>query len=857
MIEKKSCFASSGHRVVPAGVLAACLGATLASDPAHAQSASDAAVDEIVVTARRYQEYLQDVPLSVTVFSDEQLREAGINSAADLQYYTPSLVISDQNNSRSIATYAVRGLSNGGDEITETSVTPYFSEVPTLAPKGSSTLYDMGSVQVLKGPQGTLFGRTATAGAVLFTPAHPELGTSGGRLDLTAGDLGRRELTGIINVPLTGETLAARFAVHHDHLDGYTERLDGGRAFDERKVLSGRASLEWRPNEAFSNYTVVQYDRFSGTSAGQVLSAYNSNPNGFGFFPGFDIFAALGVDADFQAELDRLRDGGDDAVRRTAGSPNNPVSEEGDSLLLVDIAQLSFDVGDSLVSVKNILGYQRAGLIGGRDLDGTAIRWNDNVTGLIGDGAGAGSGTINTDPGAQSIGGGNIRKGPRVELYTEELQFSGGVRNDLLRWVAGGYYQGQPAAENTKGTFNAFYILNGLAADAYLANPSVVTGGYGWESGFYGQGTLNLSEWTIDGLHFTAAYRRSRSSQRSTQQAALGFDPVTGQLLLDTATDESSIDSEGNGWTLALDYKATDNVLLYGTTRAGYQPGGINSQCDGIGCPTTFGNEKVRDVEVGVKTDFDLFGRRARLNIAAYRMKYEDIQRSFGAIDAALNPVVFTDNVAEARLEGVEIDGFFQPAKGLMVSGFYSYNDAAYTDYIGEDPLVEAQPGDPVCVASSPPGVCNLDLSNQPFPGNARNKAGLTVRYELPFVAEGNGKVSLAANVFYQDRQYFGEGARRVIDYLSGFGDPRYTPEYVRDHVVSQPSYALLNLRADWKNILGSNATVSLFVRNVTDEVYATGAIPTFITFLGIATRSYGEPRTVGAQVSYQFGALR
>lgn len=843
------------RRARTAGPLAAAL--IVAATPSEAQNATALELEEVLVTARRYEEYLQDVPLSVTVLGDEQLRQAGIGNAAGLQMLTPSLVVTDQNNSRSLATYAIRGLSNGGDEITETSVTPYFSEVPTLAPKGSATLYDMGSVQVLKGPQGTLFGRTSTAGAVLLSPAHPEMGVFGGRVDVGFGDLGRREVSGVLNLPL-GKQFAARVAVQRQQLDGYTKRLDGGRAFDERDVLSGRASITWRPNDTFNNYTLVQFDRFDGTAAGQVLAAYNTDPGfDFGFLPA-NVFQLFGVDGDFSAELDRVRNGGEDAVRRTAASPLNPVSEEGDSLMLVDIAQLDFELGESTLNVKNIFSYQRAGLVGGRDLDGTAVRWNDNVTGLLGDGAGGGSGTIRTDAGAATISSGRISVGPRVELYTEELQLSGSVSKDLLKWVAGGYYQRQPANTNIDGAFNTFYILDGaFSGGTYMENGFVVTGGEGWETGFYGQGTLDLSSWVLEGLHFTGGYRKSRNSQRATTRSTAGFDPVTGDLLLADDVQSTALRSEGDGWTIALDYKATDDIMLYVTTRKGYQPGGVNTVCDGVNCPATFGNETVRDVEIGAKFDFDVLGRPGRLNIAAYRMDYEDIQRGFGALDPNLTPVTFNDNVAEARLEGIEIDGQWQLTEGFNVSGFVSYNDARYTDYIGEDVLGVAQPGDPECHSSSPPGVCNLDLSDQPFPGNARYKAGLTLRYMLPFVKEDVGRISLAANAYYTDRLYFGEGARRVIDYLSGIGDARYTPEYVRDHVVSQEAYTLLNLRVDWEQIFDSNATASVFVRNVTDEVYATGAIPTFITYLGTATRSYGEPRTIGAQISYRFGDVR
>lgn len=180
--------------------------------PAHHQDAV-ATLTEVVVTAERRRERLKDVPISVTALSGGQLQSLGVASGADLQNYVPSLNVSSAV-TRNDYIYVIRGMgptaglstgAGGG-----TGVVTYFADVPVPA-AGPGLFYDLESVQVAKGPQGTLFGKNTTGGIVLFVPKRPE-DRFDGSIELDGGDFGMRAVTAVLNAPVAGHALLVRFA---------------------------------------------------------------------------------------------------------------------------------------------------------------------------------------------------------------------------------------------------------------------------------------------------------------------------------------------------------------------------------------------------------------------------------------------------------------------------------------------------------------------------------------------------------------------------------------------------------------------------------------------------------------------
>jgi iron complex outermembrane receptor protein len=198
-------------------------------------------------------------------------------------------------------------------------------------------------------------------------------------------------------------------------------------------------------------------------------------------------------------------------------------------------------------------------------------------------------------------------------------------------------------------------------------------------------------------------------------------------------------------------------------------------------------------------------------------------------------------NASAAVIQGAELQG--QLLWGDWdFSGTYSYSDPKFTNWIGSDPLGLVKPGDARCVAGSTASICLMDLSSNPFPNISNHQGSLTAKYNLP-VAQNLGRMSVSATAYMQSRRYFSDAAGRNIDVYG---------EQVRD-AISQKGFARFNLRADWRNIRGSDFSAAAFVNNLSDVDYALTTV-TQLHSLGTSVKVYGEPRTFGVELRYQFG---
>src|ERR1700730_15971586 len=181
------------------------------------------ALEEITVTARRKEESLQSVPVSVTAFTAESLRERSIQTTQDLQMSTPGVYLSGSGGNENVV-YQIRGQSKALSGPSSPAVVSYFAEVPDVTFGSSVPQYDISSIQVLKGPQGTLFGRNTTGGAVLYTPTAPRF-DFGGEVAVTGGNYDDREIEGAINLPIADDIFAIRIAGDIHKRAGYTKNL--------------------------------------------------------------------------------------------------------------------------------------------------------------------------------------------------------------------------------------------------------------------------------------------------------------------------------------------------------------------------------------------------------------------------------------------------------------------------------------------------------------------------------------------------------------------------------------------------------------------------------------------------------
>ena len=837
-----------------------------AVQPAFAAEAAEAAaaaaeadrgsiLDEVLVTARRREENNQDVPAAVTALGEGALKAQQIMAPRDVQIVTPSLSVGGGNSvySHNAGNYSIRGLGQGS--FGGASVTSYFAEAP-FGPSGpGAPFFDIASVQVLKGPQGTLFGRSNTAGAVLLTPQAPTLDTFYGYADARFGNLGRSDLNLVVNMPIIQDKLGVRLALNRTHLDGYTKVISTGQKLDENNSQSARFSVTFKPADWFENYAVYNYYNFDAASAARILvgantglAALNRPASAFAAVCNQAVSFGLATDvltcqnqrvsllaqqrAQLTEEVARVT-GSKDGVRSFNGGSNYPYKDLTRSHTFVDIAQVHLpEMGIFRVNLKNIFSYQKNKNLVSGDLDGVPLDVSSSAFCSNPYSANAGCGAISQWNGA--LGKAEVSQGHYSKFYSNEFQVNGNIADDFIVWIAGYYFQKAPVVRDLEGSTNLNINYAGVLTPNLgpLSATPLNVDGFDKEHAYFGQATIDLSRFYLKNVHFTAGYRKTHSENQRTTAAAVVNYP--SGLITPGAQSTSATKSSGPGWVLSLDWKATPDLLFYVDRRKGYKPGGVNTLVGASTIPgfvPIYGPESVKDTEVGVKWDFNLAGMRGRINADAYRNDFTNIQRGFSAVNAAGNSAVFTANVAAARLQGLELEGFIKPTERLTISATYARTDAKYTKWLGSDPI-----------NLSPAGTI-LDLSNMPFANAPKDKASVTVQYDLP-VNPDLGDMRLSATWFGQTRVFFNDQALRFVQ---AFGAGVYD-------AISEPGYSAANARFDWTRVMGNeNIDAALFVRNLTDETYAySGGVQ--LHSVGIANKLYNEPRTYGVELTYRFG---
>ena len=346
-------------------------------------------IEEVVVTARRQVENIQAVPIAITAVSNADVRRLDVRSVTDLQRIVPALTATGRlgQNEESLT---LRGQRATGEFIgagAGPAVVSYFAEVPS-ATTGPGLYLDLASVQVLKGPQGTLFGRNTTGGAVLYEPNRPE-GAFSGYFQATRGGLGRRDLEGMFNIPIIDDVLMVRVAGQRQVREGLAVDVNTGTQYNNRDNQTIRLGVQFNPNQRFSNYFVFQSAEFDENGPASVLFALN---------PAGPLFLLMAEH--FAAQQER----GSRTVSLGVGGP-----EQRDTDIMLNRTEI--DAGGG-VALTNIVSYTREKGNRSGDLDGTVLPISDSL-GVTGYGDGA---------------------NPNHSILTEELQVSGRAFEERLDW---------------------------------------------------------------------------------------------------------------------------------------------------------------------------------------------------------------------------------------------------------------------------------------------------------------------------------------------------------------------------------------------------------------------------------------
>lgn len=819
---------------------------------AWAQDNSEAlSGNDIIVTAQRVEQRLQDVPISVTVFTQEKLTNNNITSAKDLTLYTPGLQTNNRYGSDN-TTFTIRGFTQ--DQRTSSTVGTFFADV--VMPRGSGAslggdgagpgaLFDLQNVQVLKGPQGTLFGRNVTGGAILLVPRKPS-DRFEGYVEGSYGSYDMKRLQAVANVPVM-DSLRVRVGVDRMKRDGYLtnvgkfgDGINGNVGMGDTDYWAMRFSAAADLTPDLENYTIISYahSRNNGVipkitecypTATLRLGAGNAVPLGAASCDQL----ANAAKGDFWTVSNRLPNSG--SITDTWQAINTTTWMASDTL-----------------TIKNIISYGE--FRGSTNID---LYGNYMVVG-----APFGS---ETSPG--QVTGFAFTNSERVHGYTnaqssfvEELQFQGTPGEGRFTWQAGVYielnnplgYSGvQTAAFTPCADILTFDCLgptpNQSAGTGSLSLSRTKFRGYA----AYGQVNYDLSS----KLKLTAGIRYTKDQVRSTviNQTLLFGNPAnestvrirctnptaaqySGQSTFPfTAADrfiackqQLSQDSEAPTWLLGLDYTPADDVMVYAKWSRGYRQGGI--AIFGPDPIQSYDPEKVDAYEIGAKTSW----RGAvpgNFNISGYYNDFRDQQVLMGVqcnsaapgftIACPGNAAVL--NAGKSRMYGLEAEMGITPIEGLRLEASYAYMNSKLLA-INIPPLGSLAPYNEVIA----PKIGDVIPNSGP-----PHKLVASATYTLP-LAESVGRISFGATFAHQ---------------ASYQAVPDSGPLPGRGRL---PAQDVVNLNFNWQNVGSLPIDASLFVTNLTNEKLYLH--PNDNQARGFVSYLIGEPRMWGGRLRYRFG---
>ncbi len=636
-------------------LLATAIGSVLLGAGAVAAEEAAAPVEnsleEVIVTAQRRSESLERTPVAVTALSADALAKSVVHSEADLQTAVPGLIVKAGQSSNQI-NYSLRGQTVDAFSSSRPSVLPYVNEVQ-VGGTGSTAFYDLQNVQVLKGPQGTLFGRNSTGGAVLLTTAKPT-NEFGGYASVRVGNYSLKQVEGALNMPIVPDKVLLRVSGYYEKSDGFQKNLyDGSRSGNvDRK--NGRISLTLKPTDSVQNDLVIDYAKSGGNNLSSVV--YNTravDPNNLPFVPTNLLYtpaldAVIGVPGAWAAYTAAHPNVDPDGLiaftaKQQARGPFITSTDglnfhRSEDWIVSNITTVDLNAD---LKLKNILGYVHRNTFDSSEFDGTPYGIDTN--------------------------GGKGRGGPTREL-SEELQLVG--KAGKLDYVTGVYF-----ADEKIDTYSLSVIVELLP---FIPATNQVNEGTTKSKTYagYAQGTYDLG----NGLSATLGARYSSEKASFLHSPADQYSQSPNPAYVNPLSDTFNKVS----WTAGLQKQVNEDLMIYGTTRRSFRSGGFNffaPPLPGTGNQggAEYEPETATDVELGAKFKGMIGGVPTRMNVAAYQMWVKNIQRSnyvqiFGALAG------ITVNVPKAKINGLEFDGTVSPTNWMNLGWTVNYTNAKFTD---------------------------------------------------------------------------------------------------------------------------------------------------------------------------------
>lgn len=604
---------------------------------------AQADVDEVTVTAQRRSANLQEVPISVSAFTQDDIDKLQLISTADIAANVPNLQTYTVTSNATAIQVFMRGagVQNPGFNASESPVGFYVDDIyrGRLA-TANLDLSDIERIEVLRGPQGTLYGRNTIAGAVKIITRTPEEETYA-NARVGVGNFDTLRVSGSVGGEVLEGLGASIAAMYNDRGEGWIKRgSTGGRALGEFENKALRGKLNW-----FGG------DVFSATLTGEYVDAENDGYNGIPYGPSFNPASAPG--APLEGFYDSL------VPDQTAGFGRGKQKN----------ATLSMEWDLDSFTVKSITGYSDVEDRFGFDLNGGAFQSAGPPQSPVFTG-GAGL-FINSDSDNETI--------------TQEFNISGS--SDSFDWIAGIFYL------NEEGDQDYRILLDANAADpmmpiflvpGLIEQSTTETNSYA----VYGEGTWSITE----KFSVTAGLRWTYDDKEYTNNCSGGFCSRLGGLPGPWTID---LDATFNEFTprLLLQYQATENTMIFGGVSRGFQAGGFQTLCFGNkGCNRViYDPQTVVSWETGVKSTF--FDNKIRINASTFLAQYSDLQQT--AIDNASGsfPV---QNVGGVDVFGLEVEAYYSPTDNWNLFAIVGLADEEFDSSTqGQLPFTNRLPGLP------------------------------------------------------------------------------------------------------------------------------------------------------------------
>ena len=677
----------------------AAVAALLTTDVALAQQEGGFGLEEIVVTARKREENLQDTPLSISAFTANELKQRQIQTTTQLADVTPNLTFdsyspsSGQNSSSQIY---IRGIGQlDFTAVTDPGVGLYLDGVyMARSIGGAMDFLDLERIEILRGPQGTLFGRNTIGGAVLLHSVRPN-GESSSSLEIEIGSDELAAATLDANVPFS-ENFFGKFSLTKRQRDGYVERVQlgerqtsgialdtDGKWLGDDDSLGFRASFVWEANDNLDFFLTADYtdeDENGSPSTSAGLNDQRTFPIAGNAYrgpapPSFPVNSSCpavtwpppspSTNNDFKCLNDTWE--------------RDPYESEGTAEIFskMEMYGLSLEANWSIndqLSFKSITAYRDFDADSSRDGDGTPYRLFHTQ-----------------DPFTQT-------------QFSQELQLSGTAFGDKLEWVVGAYYF-EEEAENANPVQLPFPYVGAIISGGEVENENYA---------FFSQATYDFTEqWSLTaGVRYTDetkefypyswadspvirgrdgdTYSYIQSGSGSTNDYFYEMCPTysasndycdpdkkahrrfrAGERLI----PEGWYEQEYDDWTpmLSLAYTASDDMMLYASWSEGFKSGGFDQRYNVYYPePTTYEPEEATTWEAGIKSSWA--DNTLRLNAALYYTDYQDVQI---VVRQSFAPITF--NAGEAEIRGFEVESTWIPTASWLVQAAVGYIDAEYT----------------------------------------------------------------------------------------------------------------------------------------------------------------------------------